>query len=374
MKVLVRMGGAAYPVIVRGRLLPAALRELRARLAAPAYALVADRRAVPREAAPLARALRQAGARAEVFPFPPGEASKTREGKARLEDALLRRGFGRDCAIITVGGGVAADLGGFVAATFLRGRPHAVVATTLLAMVDASVGGKVAVDHPAGKNLVGAFWQPRLVLAPLESLAHLPRRVLREGFAEAVKHGVVAGAAYFRRLEAEAEVLRAGSPAALARLVEGSVRIKARIVESDPLESEGGRRAVLNFGHTVGHALEAAGSYRLRHGEAVALGMPAEAELASEMGLAPASLAGRIETLLESLGLAPRTHGAPPSLLAVLAAAGTDKKNRRGILRAALPRGLGRMDREAGYTRPVPPRLLRAVLRRRGLASPEPAS
>jgi 3-dehydroquinate synthase len=368
-RVLVRAGGPPYPVIVGRRLLPGALREIRRHLSAPAYALVSDRRAVPREADPLARALRRAGARAEVFPFPPGEASKTREVKAGIEDALLRRGFGRDCALLTVGGGVAADLGGFVAATFLRGRPHGVVATTLLAMVDASVGGKVAVDLPAGKNLVGAFWQPRLVLAPLESLGRIPRRVLREGFAEAVKHGVVAEAAYFRRLEADAPALREGAPSALARLVEGSVRLKARVVESDPLEREGGRRAVLNFGHTVGHALEAAGGYRLRHGEAVALGMPAEAELAAEMGLAPASLAGRIEALLESLGSRVRTHGTPPTLRAVLAAAGTDKKNRRGVLRAALPRGLGRMDREAGYTRPVPLRPLRAVLRRRGLAS-----
>jgi 3-dehydroquinate synthase len=218
--------------------------------------------------------------------FPPGEPSKTREQWARLTDALLAQGFGRDSGIVALGGGVAGDLAGFVAATYMRGLPYVQVPTSLLAMLDASVGGKTGVDTPEGKNLIGAFHPPAAVLADPRALATLPERDYRSGMAEAVKHGLIADAGYFAWMERDAEALIRRDEAALTRLVRRSVEIKAEVVSGDELEA--GRRAILNAGHTVAHALERATDYGLPHGEAVALGLVAECALAEALGVAPA--------------------------------------------------------------------------------------
>jgi 3-dehydroquinate synthase len=291
--------------------------------------------------------------------FPPGEPSKTRDQWARLTDALLDAGYGRDSGIVALGGGVAGDLAGFVAATYMRGLPYVQVPTSLLAMLDASVGGKTGVDTPQGKNLIGAFHPPAAVIADPRALATLPERDYRGGMAEAVKHGLIADADYFAWMEREAGALVGRDEAALTRLVRRSVEIKAEVVSRD--EREAGQRAILNAGHTVAHALEHATGYGLPHGEAVALGLVAECALAEALGLAPAGLGGRVAALLERLGLPVRLSEPLPTDR-LLQAMGTDKKNRRARVRFALPRALGSMDSGEQWTREAPEAAIRQAL------------
>lgn len=289
---------------------------------------------------------------------PSGEHHKTRETWARLTDALLESGHGRDSAICAIGGGVTGDLAGFVAATYLRGIPVVQVPTTLLAMVDASVGGKTGVDVPAGKNLVGAFHPAALVLADPEVLGTLPREERRAGFAEMLKHGAVADAAHFHALVEVAPRLAADdTPEAtvaetLAGTIAASVRIKSAIVAADPAER--GRRAILNFGHTVAHAIEHATRYAVRHGEAVAIGMVLEARVGEALGVTAPGTAGVLERAVRSAGL-PTAVPPPLGPDAILAAMRHDKKGRVGIIRCALPAEIGRMARDGdAWTIPVP--------------------
>jgi 3-dehydroquinate synthase len=291
--------------------------------------------------------------------FPAGEGSKNRDTWSRLSDELLSQGFGRDTGIIALGGGVVGDLAGFVAATFLRGVPFAQVPTTLLAMLDASVGGKVGVDTEHGKNLVGAFYPPAIVVADPLTLLSLPDRIFRAGLAEAVKHGVIADAEYFRWIETNARKILARDLSLLTHLVTRSVEIKAQVVSDD--EREGGVRAILNAGHTIGHGLEHQSNYLLPHGEAVALGLVAEARIAERMGLTLAGTADRIAALLRALGLP--TRSGPIAVAEVLGAMQHDKKNRDGTVRLALPLRLGAMHHDAGdWTVPVTDDLLAAAL------------
>jgi 3-dehydroquinate synthase len=295
----------------------------------------------------------------EALTFPAGETSKSREQWCRLTDALLERGFGRDSAIVALGGGVAGDLAGFVAATYMRGLPYIQAPTTLLAMLDASVGGKTGVDTPEGKNLVGAFHPPVVVVADPRVLRSLPEREYRSGLAEAVKHGLIADRDYFEWIEREAAALLARDEAVLTRLVRGSVAIKAEVVSGD--EREAGRRAILNAGHTIAHALERATGYGLPHGEAVALGLVSECELAERLEVGTTGLRGRVAALLARLGLPVRLGVAlPPERL--LAAMASDKKNRAHQVRFALPTSVGRMDEGEGWTRAAPEAAIRKAL------------
>ncbi|HXE57098.1 MAG TPA: 3-dehydroquinate synthase [Gemmatimonadales bacterium] len=292
--------------------------------------------------------------------FPAGERSKTRATWERLTDRMLAEGYGRDSAIVALGGGVVGDLAGFVAATYMRGVPYVQVPTTTVAMLDASVGGKVGVDTPAGKNLVGAFHPPALVVADPYTLLSLPDAEYRAGLAEAVKHALVADAAYFEWIEAEAGRIVAREPAALGALVRRSVEIKAAVVSED--EREQGRRATLNAGHTVAHALEQVTDYATSHGEAVAVGLVVECGLGERLGVTEPGTAARVRALLARLGLG--TDRPPLAGEAMLAAMTRDKKNRRGEIRLALPRGVGRMHEGDGtWTLPVAPAALRAALR-----------
>jgi 3-dehydroquinate synthase len=291
--------------------------------------------------------------------FPAGEASKTREQWARLTDALLADGLGRDSGIIALGGGVAGDLAGFVAATYMRGLPYLQVPTSLLAMLDASVGGKTGVDTPEGKNLIGAFHPPAAVVADPRALATLPERDFRGGMAEAVKHGLIADADYFTWMEREAEALLRRDETALTHLVRRSVEIKADVVSGD--EREAGRRAILNAGHTVAHALERASDYRVPHGEAVALGLVAECALAETLGVAPGGVGEKVAGLLTRLGLPVRlAHGPSPDR--VVAAMASDKKNRAARVRFALPSALGQVDPRTGWTQEAPEAAVRSAL------------
>jgi len=286
----------------------------------------------------------------EVLTFPAGERSKNRESWGRLTDALLERQYGRDSGIAALGGGVAGDLVGFVAATYLRGVPYVQVPTTLLAMVDASIGGKTGVNTAAGKNLVGAFYPPTAVLADPGVLLTLPDDVYRGGLAETVKHGVIADREYFEWIEQHAEALIERDLVALHHLVRRSVEIKASVVSAD--ERESGRRAILNAGHTVAHALEQASGYQLPHGDAVALGLVVESLLAEQLGVAPSGVHRRIVSLLSRLGLPIRQRRPlDPELL--LSAMKGDKKNRLGAIHFALIAELGRTHYDEGWTMPV---------------------
>jgi len=295
-----------------------------------------------------------------LLTIPPGEHSKTRSAWARLSDEMLSSGLGRDTGVVAFGGGVTGDLAGFVAATYLRGVPYAQVPTTLLAMVDASVGGKVGVDTRFGKNLIGAFHPPAVVVADPETLRTLPAEEFRAGLAETVKHGLIGDAAYFDWIESALARIQARDPATLTRLIQRSVEIKALVVSED--ERESGRRETLNAGHTVAHALEHVTQYSLAHGEAVALGLVAECRLAARMGVAPAALADRVAGLLHALGLPvelPRGLAAG----ALLQAMRMDKKNRGGEIRMALPASLGAMHRAGpAWSVPVPCELLESEL------------
>jgi 3-dehydroquinate synthase len=273
--------------------------------------------------------------------FPAGEPSKTRKTWVTLTDALINAGCGRDTTIITLGGGVTGDLGGFVAATFLRGVPYVQVPTSLLAMVDSSIGGKTGVDTPGGKNLVGAFHRPSAVIADPAILKTLPPAHLRSGLAEALKHAVIADEALFEWIETHAAELL-GNPGGplMIELIGRAVGIKARIVESD--ERESGLRKVLNFGHTIGHAVEQLSGYTLLHGDAVAIGMAIEARAAEAVGIADPGTCARITAVLRRLGLPTQL---PPIADAqrVLHATRIDKKARDGTVEYALPSRIGEM-------------------------------
>jgi 3-dehydroquinate synthase len=279
--------------------------------------------------APLIEALRARLPNVKRFDLRAGEACKTLSEIERTAQWLAEEGYDRRCAIVGVGGGAATDHAGFVAAVYLRGVRFALVPTTLLAMVDASVGGKTAVDLPAGKNLVGAFHQPSAVVADLGFLETLPAREVRAGLAEVAKCGFIVDAEVLTILEA----LPAGEaklpPAVAAELVARAVRVKAEVVAED--ETESGRRAILNFGHTVGHALEAASGYGLLHGEAVGLGMLAALSLGEARGLGTPALTARARALLARLGLP--VDLAPRLSADVLARVTVDKKRRGGAIK-----------------------------------------
>jgi 3-dehydroquinate synthase len=295
----------------------------------------------------------------ESLTFEPGEESKTREAWAHLTDQLTERGFGRDSGLIALGGGVTGDLAGFVAATYMRGVPYLQVPTTVLAMLDASVGGKTGVDTPSGKNLVGAFHPPAAVVADPNTLQTLPEREYRAGLAEAVKHGLIADEAYLGWIEANADAIGKRDPVALVHLVRRSVEIKAQVVSDD--ERESGHRAILNAGHTIAHALERSSGYLIPHGEAVALGLVAESCLAETLGLGMPGVGRRVATLLTRLGLPVRLSAAIPRDR-LLDSMTRDKKNKQGEIHFALVKRAGEMQRSETWTTAVPVPQIEAAL------------
>ena len=326
------------------------------------YALITDSNVGPLYAEKVRNQLEKGSA--EVLTIPAGESNKTRESWARLTDQMLAKKFGRDSVVIALGGGVVGDLAGFVAATFMRGIPVVQIPTTLVAMVDASIGGKTAVDTPAGKNLVGIFHPPAAVLLDPQTLATLPLREMRAGIAEIVKHGVIADEAYLRQVASSVpEVLSAGGDPtsdSMLSIIVRSVEIKADIVSRD--EREDGLRKTLNFGHTIGHAVELVSGFSLLHGEAVAIGMALEGKLAEQIGVANAGTARAISGALRAAGL-PTDLPSGFDCDAVVEAMQSDKKGRAGKTRMALPLRIGAMaGAETGWTVPVSDDQLREVL------------
>lgn len=314
------------------------------------YAVITDDHVGPVAAPQVVGSLRHYAPHARVIlqGITPGEATKTRATWHALTDWLLGERCGRDTTVIALGGGVVGDLAGFVAATFMRGVPVVQVPTSLLAMVDASVGGKVGVDTEHGKNLVGAFHQPAAVVIDPTVLQTLPVDDFRNGLAEVVKHGVIADASYLARSRdlarqiVDAPTATDWTSNALARLVADSVRIKASVVSQDPHEAPGGIRQSLNFGHTIGHAIEGLLDFRLLHGHAVSIGMVVESRLGEALGVTAPGTCQAIRETLVALGLPTEV---PPGLeiTDIVDACRRDKKARAARAVFALPAAIGAM-------------------------------
>jgi 3-dehydroquinate synthase len=299
----------------------------------------------------------------DVLTIPAGETSKTREMWSTLTDRMLISGFGRDSAIIALGGGVVGDLAGFVAATFMRGIPVVQIPTTLLAMIDSSIGGKTGIDTPAGKNLVGAFHHPAGVLIDPQVLDTLPLREFRAGIAEVIKYGVIADEAYFAQVATALPELvsaKERNSDRLRSIIVRSIEIKTDVVSRD--ERETGLRKILNFGHTIGHAVELISGYSLLHGETVAIGMALESTAAERIGVAQPGTAAEVTRVIKLAGL-PTTLPSGFELGAVLEAMRSDKKRRSGKTMFSIPLRIGSMaGSESGWTVSVSDDQLREVL------------
>ena len=332
----VHWAGEGLSTVIVGDGASAALGELWERSWHEA-AIVADAQVMALHGAALGERLARLVRRVVCCEFPAGEPHKSRATKEQVEDRLLGQGFGRDGCVVALGGGISLDLAGFVAATYLRGVPSVYVPTSLLAQVDAALGGKTGVNTPHGKNLVGAFHQPRLVLVDPGYLGTLPPSERANGLAEVVKHAVIADAALFAWLEAHAREL--GAPSELDQhAITRCLEIKGEIVAAD--EREQGRRAVLSFGHTIGHALEAASAHRLAHGQAVAVGMLVEGRVACGCRSFSEAELGRLRRVLGALGLPDSVPELDFERLCPFL--GIDKKRRQAELRLALPSAIGR--------------------------------
>ena len=338
-RVRVELGERSYDIVIGRGLLSQTAEYLRPLKLGKRGVIVTDTNVEARYAGALCKALDKDGITAEVLTVPPGEASKSLRQANRLFEKLPSVGLDRHSFLVALGGGVVGDVAGYVAACYLRGIALVQIPTSLLAQVDSSVGGKVGVNLPQGKNLVGAFYQPRLVLADTDTLQTLPARELRSGFAEVIKHGAIRDAKFFAWLEREYHQALALDTAAVTHVVRRCCEIKAEVVSAD--ERESGLRAILNFGHTLGHAMEALSEYvGLLHGEAIAMGMCCGARLSvKRAGLSEAD-AERLQDLIAASGL-PTKLGKTFELRELLAAARLDKKARNGKLRFALLKRLG---------------------------------
>ena len=366
-RVPVRLAQHGYEVLVGAGLVARAGALLARVLPQKRVVVVADETVAALHLPALMAGLAEAGFETRCVTVPPGEASKSMEGYGRVTDALLEGGVERRTAAVAFGGGVVGDLAGFAAATVLRGLPLVQIPTTLLAQVDSSVGGKTGINTPHGKNLLGAFWQPRIVLADTSMLATLPLRELRAGYAEVAKAGLIGDADFFGWCEAHAAALLAGDAALQARAVERACAFKAAVVADDEREerAEDGR-ALLNLGHTFAHALEAECGYNgaLLHGEAVSLGLVLAFRLSAKLDLCARAEAERVAEHLRGVGM-PYALGALGrrfSAARLIAHMQRDKKMRDGKLAFVLVRGVG----EAFTSRDVPREAVASVLRDAG--------
>jgi len=355
----VRCTGRSYPVLIGHDILDGLAALLKEHAPAARYALIADENVANLYASDVTQALQASGLLVTRHTFSAGEPSKNRDEWARLSDELTDAGVGRDGVVIALGGGVTGDLAGFVAATFMRGIGVVQVPTSLVAMVDASVGGKTGVDTPAGKNLVGAFHPPQFVAIDPGVARTLPRRQRAEGLVEAVKHGAIVDRDYLDQIEGLLPEALDGDAEAIRTVVTGSVMIKARIVSED--ENEAGLRQVLNFGHTIGHGLEAASDFELSHGVAVGLGMILEARLGERLGVTKSGTESRLTNVLRRLGVPLEL----PDRLdkdRILRFISRDKKARDGVPRYVLLEQIGATFHSIDWAQQVSESDVRAVL------------
>lgn len=339
----VALGDRSYEIEIGRGNLAAAAEFVKRRLPKCRHAVViTDEHVCGLHAERTCEALRAGGIRCDLLTVPAGEATKCVAEAEKLWNRLVDLKADRTTAIVAVGGGVVGDLAGFVAASFARGLALVQIPTTLLAQVDSSVGGKVGINLPAAKNIVGAFWQPAGVLIDLGVLTTLPEREYRSGLAEVVKYGVILDAEFFEYLERNIAGLNARQPEVLEHVIARCCELKAQVVQQDERE-ETGLRAVLNYGHTFCHAIETVTGYsRYLHGEAVGIGMVCAARLAESLGRIDASFTHRQRDLLVALGLPVAAEGLDPD--ALVAAMQHDKKVEQGRLRFVLPTRLGHVE------------------------------
>jgi 3-dehydroquinate synthase len=315
------------------------------------FAIITDENVKELYGNALMDSFKASGLNVELFSFPGGELYKTRDTKENLEDQLFEQGFGRDCCVIALGGGIVIDLAGFIAATYCRGVPLVMMPTSLLAMVDACIGGKTGVNAPYGKNLIGAIYQPKKVVIDTSVLHTLPQKEFSNGIVEMIKHGLIADAVLFNYLEDHfTELLELNLPR-LEKAIFESCRIKKQIIEQD--EKEKGLRRLLNYGHTVGHALEKLTHYHLSHGEAVAIGLLVESYISYELGFLDHDGVARIKKILVHY-LLPLEFSYRFSSEAILEAMRLDKKSLDGTPRFALIQAIGEpLSFEGCYCTPV---------------------
>ena len=339
-ELLVGLGERSYPILIREGLLGEIGDDLQNRAVAKRYGVIADDHVASLFGDTVLDSLSAHDIDAELITFPRGEASKNLAIVAGLASSLAQRGFDRQDGLLALGGGVTGDITGFLAATYMRGIPFVQVPTTLLAQVDSSVGGKTGVDIPEGKNLVGAFYQPRCVYIDSRVLNVLPESELLNGLAEVIKYGVIYDRTLFEFLESRRRDILALELPVLEDVIATCCRIKADVVEKD--EREADLRRILNFGHTLGHAIEAASGYSLAHGSAVAIGMVAAAELAVLQGILAADKKARIEKLISDFGL-PVEIPAELDRQEIINYLKTDKKTIGGRVFFVLPTAIGKV-------------------------------
>jgi shikimate kinase/3-dehydroquinate synthase len=346
----------SYPIFVGYGLLDKLGEKMKKAALSGTATVISDENVSSIYGSKVAGILKDAGFVVNSFVVPPGEETKSMDYAIKIYDFLVKHRAERDDIIIALGGGMVGDLAGFVAATFLRGMPWVQVPTSLVAMVDASIGGKVGVNHPEGKNLIGAFYQPNLVLADPQTLTTLPKRELTSGWAEVIKHGMILDEEFVQFLESNVNRLTKLEPELLARAIARSAAIKAQVVGQDEKEREG-KRTILNYGHTIAHGLEAATRYKqFLHGEAVAIGMVGAAKLSQRLGLLPSDAVERQQALLQKFGLPAGFSGL--DLTEITRAMELDKKTKEKAIRWVLLQDIGK----AVIRSDVPQRDVLAVL------------
>jgi 3-dehydroquinate synthase len=336
----VTLGERSYDIVLRPGLLATVGERLSALTTSPKIGVVTDRHVAQHYLQGAIRSLRKAGYDPTPIILPPGERTKTLNTIAKILDVLARHKFERQSLLLALGGGVVGDVTGFAAAIYQRGIPFVQVPTTLVAQVDSSVGGKTGVDHRLGKNLIGAFYQPRAVLIDPRTLCTLPRREWIAGLAEVIKYGIIAEEEFFAYLEHEIPALLKLEDEPVIHTIKRSCEIKARVVASDERESD--RRRILNYGHTIGHALESLAGYRgLIHGEAVGIGLVQEADVACHMGLCGREVVERIRSLVQRAGLSEQVP--PASFTSLWRAMQHDKKVIGGRVIGVWPVRIGKV-------------------------------
>jgi len=357
--VQVSLAERSYRILVGGGLLSRLGEECARLKLGRRCAVVTDEKVAPLHAAAVLESLKRAGFEPLLVTVPSGETAKSLKVVAQCYDAFAKARLERKSFVVALGGGVVGDLAGFVAATYLRGVAFVQVPTTLLAQVDSSVGGKVGVNLPAGKNLVGAFHQPRLVLCDLDVLKTLPDREFRAGLGEVIKYGIIYDAPFFRRLEKSLDRILARDPAELSAVVARCCAIKADVVGQD--ETESGLRAILNYGHTIGHGLEAISSYgKYLHGEAISIGQVAASYLSAALLGMPGQDVERVRELFFRAGLPVCVKLSPAQRKALFEAMRLDKKVSAGEIKFVLARGIGRVE----FGQSVPDDLVNRILDR----------
>jgi 3-dehydroquinate synthase len=361
--VKVPLGNRSYKILIGERLVQRLGAECAKLKLGGRCAVISDRNVAPRFGKAALRSLRASGFEPFLITVAAGERAKSLKSVQFCYDKLAAHRLERKSFIVALGGGVVGDLAGFVAATYLRGINFVQVPTTLLAQVDSSVGGKVGVNLTAGKNLVGTFYQPRLVLCDLNTLRTLPEREFRAGLAEVIKYGIICDAQLFKRLERDLHILLKRDPKTLADVVARCCRIKAEVVGQD--ETENGLRAILNFGHTIGHGLEAISGYgKYLHGEAISIGQVAAARLSARvLGLQEGDVK-RITAIFDKAGLPTNVHLKPPQMKRLFNAMRLDKKVSAGELKFVLARRIGQVE----FGCAVPANLIQEVLQQQRIS------